>query len=172
MSESNLQILARVAAALRRANVRAVFVGVATISLYLDPVAASRVRSTLDVDCVVPAATRSEYRRIEAVLQAHGFSPSSEEGAPLCCWTLDGEVTVDVLPTSSEVLGFGNRFHAAALATAEEHIVEGQVIAVAPVALALAMKVEAYRARGAPDPIASRDLEDAVALLDGNARSV
>lgn len=36
MSEGNLQRPARVAAALRRANVRADFVGGATISLYLE----------------------------------------------------------------------------------------------------------------------------------------
>lgn len=169
MSDSNLHMLARVAAALDEAGIEALFVGGATIGLYLDPVAAARVRSTLDVDCVVTATSRAEFARIEERLQAHGFSPCSDEGAPLCRWILDGQVTVDIMPLTAGILGFSNRFYQPAIESAESRDVEGRTIEVAPVALALAMKVEAYASRGASDPLGSRDLEDAIALLDGCA---
>lgn len=56
----NLENLARVHEHLHRLGLDVVYVGGATIGLYLDPFGASRTRPTKDVDCIVPIEARSD----------------------------------------------------------------------------------------------------------------
>jgi len=50
-----------------------VFIGGATIPLYLDEVSAADARPTTDVDCVVDITPRSKYYRLEEKLRQIGL---------------------------------------------------------------------------------------------------
>jgi hypothetical protein len=92
-----------------------VFVGGATIALLIDDPASMPVRPTDDLDMIVETSSRQRYYELETKLRARGFQPDRSEGAPLCRWTIDG-ITVDVMPTSAEILGFGNIWYSDAIA--------------------------------------------------------
>lgn len=71
------------------------------------------------------------------------------------------------MPARAEILGFENRWQAAALPHAvRRELPSGATIRAAPPPYLLAMKLEAFRGRGKGDFIASRDFEDIVTLLD------
>jgi hypothetical protein len=110
VSDPNLEKLALVAARLEPLGTRVVFVGGATIGLYVDAVTAGQLRATLDVDCVVPVDNRLDYALLESRLRRLGFVNRMEEGDPICRWTVD-DVVVDVMPLDARVLGFTNRFY-------------------------------------------------------------
>jgi hypothetical protein len=116
---------------------------------------------------IVETSSRQRYYELEAKLRARGFQPDRSEGAPLCRWTIDG-ITVDVMPTSAEILGFGNIWYPDAISHASEHELEpGLTIRVATAPYFLAMKLEAFAGRGGGDYMTSHDLEDVIALVDG-----
>lgn len=99
-----------------------VFVGGATVSLYLSDSALksdSSVRPTDDVDCVVELANRSEYNKFEKKLRNLGFKNSTEQGAPICRWLYSG-VTVDIMPTDPKIIGFANQWYKSGI-TAQFH---------------------------------------------------
>ena len=73
MADPNVEMLCKVAEALRRLDITIVYVGGATIALYLDSFAASQARVTLDVDCVVPISSLPEYQMLEAQSRALFF---------------------------------------------------------------------------------------------------
>ena len=167
MPSSNTEMLRRVAEALRPLDTKVVFVGGATIALYLDEYAASQMRVTLDVDCVVPVATLAEHHRLEAQLRKLGFRHCADDGAPICRFTYE-DLVVDIMPFEASVLGFGSRFTRLGFDLAEEReVAPGVVIRTLPPRCLFASKIEAFRTRGAHDPYQSKDLEDLVSLLDG-----
>lgn len=159
--------LATVARRLGDLASQVVFVGGATIGLLIDDPASMPVRPTDDLDMIVETSSRQRYYELEAELRSRGFQPDSSEGAPMCRWTIDG-IKVDVMPTSAEILGFGKIWYADAISHASEHEIEpGLTIRVATATYFLAMKLEAFAGRGSGDYIASHDLEDVIALVDG-----
>ena len=114
----NLEMLAVVAQGLRGLREKVVFVGGATIDLYLSDPAAGEGRATDDVDCVVELASRPQYYALEEELRALGFKhPMGKEG-PICRWEYRG-IQVDVMPTEGQALGFGNRWYADGVAKAD-----------------------------------------------------
>lgn len=66
------------------------FLGRAAVSLLLLDPAAPEVRSTTDVDVIVEVASRMSYYRLADRLRELGFREVSEEGAPVCLWTVGG----------------------------------------------------------------------------------
>ena len=126
------------------------------------------MRPTEDVDVVVPVASRLEYLRdISEALRAAGFNPDMREGAPMCRFIVDG-VTVDVMPTEEGVLGFSNRWYPEAVAHATWlDLGEGLKARVLTSPYFLAPKMEAFKGRGRGDYLASADVEDVIALVDG-----
>lgn len=84
---------------------RIIFVGGAITSLYYDDPAASQVRPTKDVDCIIQIATKSEYYSFEEELRKYGFSHDISEGAPICRKIYKG-IAVDIMPTNRSILGF------------------------------------------------------------------
>jgi predicted nucleotidyltransferase len=75
-------------------------------------------------------------------------------------------------PTAN-VLNVTNRWYELALSSAIEHFLTAETsIRIAPPPCYLATKIEAFRNRGAADPLASKDLEDIVQLLDGRPELV
>ena len=90
-----------------------VFVGGATVTLYLseeNTKSESSVRPTDDVDCVIEVASRTEYTKLEKKIRSLGFKHSMEQGAPLCRWVYSG-ITVDIMPTDPKILGFSNKWY-------------------------------------------------------------
>jgi hypothetical protein len=110
-----IYMLERVATVLASVPQTVVFTGGATISLYLDDVSAPDIRPTDDVDCVVEITSRSEYYRLSELLRSLGLEESTDPGAPLCRWQYE-DITVDVMPCDSSVLGFSNRWYTPGIA--------------------------------------------------------
>lgn len=73
------------------------------------PRTALSIRPTEDVDLLAQVPVRAEYYALETELRSRGFQQDMRVGAPICRWTVD-EVTVDVMPTLPDVLGFSNRW--------------------------------------------------------------
>lgn len=162
-----LEILARVAAKLQEFPYRLVYVGGATVPLYLTDPAPQPIRATDDVDIVVEVRTHSEYQNeLRAEIVRRGGEEDDSEDAPLGRFVMEG-IKVDVMSPERGVLGVTNRWYEHALQLAEEREIEDDLrILVAPPPCFLATKIEAYRSRGA-DALSSRDMEDIVVLLDG-----
>ena len=80
-------MLARVADALGPLVHEVVFVGGATVDLFITDRASGPPRFTEDVDMIVRVATRADYyARVETSLRAQGFKPDMREDAPICRW--------------------------------------------------------------------------------------
>ena len=128
---------------------------------------ASQARATLDVDCIVPAATLSEYDEIQAKLDELGIWPVLDEDAPLCRRRA-GNLTLDVLPRDVTLIGMRGGF----LATGYDRAIavdlpDGTRIHTLRPADLMAAKVEAWNDRGRGDWMASADLEDLLSLVEG-----
>ncbi len=162
----NLTLLSIVARGLQSLKEKVVFVGGATIDLHMDP-AAPESRPTDDVDCVVEIATRGQYHDFEEQLRKLGFAHPLGEKAPICRWKFQG-VQVDVMPTKGAALGFSNRWYQDGMERAERFtLADGTGILAFSVPYLLASKIEAFLDRGKDDYLASHDMEDIIALLDG-----
>lgn len=145
-----------------------VFVGGAATGLLINDPAIPNVRPTLDVDVIVEIATRSDYYRLEDALRARGFQDDMEV---VCRWHHD-PIVLDVMPTDPAILGFANRWYADAMRHALEMELDGILLRVVSPAYFLATKLEAFHGRGKGDYMASHDLEDFIALLDGRLEIV
>jgi len=96
-------------------NEQVVYVGGATVSLYVDTVAAGEVRPTDDIDVVIELASYTSYGLLDERLRAQGFQNDMTSGV-ICRYRMPGllldlmeNVVVDVMPTRPEILGFSNR---------------------------------------------------------------
>lgn len=160
-------ILTAVADELAWLDPEPVFVGGATIGLFLDDFGRSQLRVTDDVDCIVPeVATKAAWWRLEAALRQRGWAP--EPSGPICRYRSPGGHLVDLMAEDPTVLGFAGRWYAAAVAHATpREVSSGHSVRVPAVPYLFACKLEAWEDRGAQDPTSSRDLEDIVALADG-----
>ena len=88
-------------------------------------------------------------------------------GAPICRWTVD-DVTVDVMPTLPDVLGFSNRWYPLACETAwTATLPSGRRIQVITAPAFVATKLEAFAGRGQGDFLFSHDMADIVSVIDG-----
>jgi hypothetical protein len=110
MSNPNLDILELVAHALGPVCDEVVFVGGCAAGLLLTQARPDRIRVTEDVDIVAQALTIHDYHAVEKRVRAQGFSNDIRPGAPICRWVYKN-VTLDVMPTVKEILGFANRWY-------------------------------------------------------------
>lgn len=178
----SVALLERAASALGHLVDEVVFVGGATVVLWITDAGAPAPRPTKDVDVVVEVATRLELEAFEARLRGRGFREDVESRV-MCRWRRAGDIAasgarvpladedeliLDAMPARAELLGFANRWQAAALPTAVRRTLpSGATIrAISPPYL-VATKLEAFRGRGNRDYLASRDLDDVVSLVDG-----
>lgn len=145
-----------------------VFVGGATVELWITDQAAPEFRLTEDVDVVVEVTTRQDYYRLEERLRNHGFENDSGSGVICRFRHPDHELLLDVMPTEASILGFENRWQAEAFSHAVEVVLpKGQAIKAVPPPYLLATKLEAFQSRNRLDFYASKDWGDVVALVDG-----
>jgi hypothetical protein len=87
---------------------KVVFVGGATVALYVDRMAED-VRPTDDVDIVVEIWSHREYAALEEQLRHMGFV-NDQESRVICRYRVQG-IIVDIMPTGENVLGFKNRWY-------------------------------------------------------------
>lgn len=165
----NLEMLALAARGLGPLQDEVVFVGGATIELYLAGQPALKIRATDDVDCVVEVATRADYYKLEEKLRARGFRHPLDAKAPICRWEYQG-ILVDVMPIEGAVLGFTNRWYPEGFAhSVSVRLPDGQEIRIFSLPYLVASKLEAFEDRGRNDFMGSSDMEDVVTILDGAA---
>ncbi|WP_256871659.1 hypothetical protein [Nostoc sp. TCL26-01] len=74
----SVQMLEKAANLLANVEKQIVFVGGATISLYLDELSSGDVRSTNDVDCVVDITSTAEYYQFSQELRNIGLEEDIE----------------------------------------------------------------------------------------------
>jgi hypothetical protein len=148
-----------------------VFVGGCTTGLFITDPAAGGIRPTNDVDAIVDVTFCASYSALSERLRQLGLVEDSSPEAPLCRWRR-GDLKVDVMPIDERVLGFSNRWYPRAIETALTLDVAGYNIRVVTPALFVATKMEAFRGCGGGDIIASHDLEDIIAVIDGRPEIV
>ena len=172
MQTSNIELLKLVARRLGPLLSEVVFVGGCTTGLFITDEAAAEVRPTFDVDVIAEITSYADYARFSERLQALGFVVDTSKGAPLCRWLID-DLKLDVMPIDEKILGFTNRWYAAAMKTSQIRELEtGLSIRMVMAPYFVATKLEAFRGRGLDDYVASQDLEDIVAVMDGRPHIV
>ncbi len=166
MPSTNIIMLQTVANGLGELKDEMVFVGGAVAELYADNPAASEIRPTIDVDCVIEISSRLQFARLEENLRAKGFTNDTSKDAPICRWIYK-EIKVDVMPTDSVVLGFSNRWYEEGIETKiQKTLPDGTDVFVFPPEYYLAAKFEAHNSRGGNDLRQSHDFEDIIYILD------
>lgn len=148
-----------------------VFVGGAVAELYASDPAASEIRPTIDVDCVIELHTRTAHAKLESDLRAKGFANDTSEGAPICRFVYE-DIKVDVMPTEERLLGFSNRWYPEGIKNKIiKTLPDDTEIYVFPSEYYLASKFEAHNSRGGNDLRQSHDFEDIVYIL-GNTLDI
>ncbi len=144
-----------------------VFIGGCATGLLITDAAAAPIRVTKDVDAIVQVATKTDYYKLSERLRQQGFVEDTSDDAPLCRWVTD-KVTLDVMPTEADILGFGNKWYTAAMINAEIISLTGKVdIRMVSAPYFLITKLEAFDGRGNGDYLLSHDIEDMIAVMDG-----
>lgn len=170
-SDPNIELLELAVEHLRELVEEVAFVGGCAVGLLITDAAAPAIRATKDVDVIVGIGSYREYDALSARLRALGFTNDLRDGAPLCRFTGHG-ITLDVMPTDPEILGFSNRWYEDALKhTVTCELPSGKRIELVSAPYFLATKLEAFRGRGGGD-YWSQDMEDIVALVDGRLELV
>ena len=150
-----------------------VFVGGATVHLWLTEAAAPPVRATDDVDVICDVTSYVQYQALAGRLRDRGLDEAMDEPV-ICRWRhRESGLAIDVMPTSEEVLGFSNPWYEVGIATAVElELPSGKRIrAVAP-PVVVATKLAAWLGRGAGDVLTSLDVHDIIVLVDGRPELV
>lgn len=146
-----------------------VFLGGCAANLLITDPAASELRETYDVDVITEVAGYLQYHALGDRLRAQGFreDPGDGKTGVICRWRR-GPLVLDVMPTDEQVLGFGNQWYApAARAAMLFQLTPDRTIRLIAPAYFLATKLEAFDGRGGGDFLASHDIEDIVAVIDG-----
>lgn len=167
----SIELLELAASALGDLLDEVVFVGGATVGLWITDQAAPAPRPTKDVDVIVEVASRERFHEFEERLRGHGFREDAESGV-ICRWR-HGDLILDAMPTDASILGFSNRWQAEAVPYAiRRRLPSGAEIAAVSPPFLVATKLEAFAGRGRDDYMGSRDFADVISLLDGRAELV
>ncbi len=168
----NIRMIIHVAKRLGVLRDKVVFVGGCATGLFITDPALPEVRATQDVDVIVEVASRVEYYRLEEELRSRDFKQDMSENAPVCRWLVD-TITVDIMPTREDILGFSNRWYLPAIKNANPIEIEKKLtIRLVTPPYFLATKIEAFEGRSGGDYMASHDLEDIITVLDGRPEIV
>jgi hypothetical protein len=126
-----------------------VFVGGATVELWITDETAPEFRPTDDIDVVVEVTTARDYHRFEERIREVGFEHDQESGVICRFKEPESGLLLDVMPTEASILGFENRWQAESFPHAVESLLRsGRAIATIPPPFLLATKLEAFRTRG------------------------
>lgn len=162
----NITRIKAVAHTLSALNESVVFVGGATTSLYAGR-GAAEARPTDDVDVIIELAAYRDYAALEERLRGVGFIHDQESGI-ICRYNIQG-ITVDIMPTVPDALGFSNRWYEEGFQNAITYsIEEGLEIKIFSLPYFIASKLEAFKSRGEGDYRWSSDFEDIVYVLENS----
>lgn len=160
----NKQIIKKIANALGELNNEIIFVGGATVSLYVNDEAAEDVRPTKDIDISVSVATINELEDVREKLASKGFLQSAELDV-ICRFKFEG-IVVDVMNTKPISWAPANHWFKKGFENMEEIQIDQKTIRIMPFNYFLASKFTAYEDRGGNDPRFSHDVEDITYILD------
>lgn len=160
----NREVIKKIARALGKLNEQVIYVGGATIGLYINDPAADDVRPTKDVDIGLSVATIAELEKFRIELTKKGFTQTAEDNV-ICRFRYE-DVKVDVMNTKAIGWAPANQWFASGFALKETVEIEEQSIQILPLPYFLASKFEAYNNRGKDEPRTSHDFEDIVYVLD------
>ncbi len=163
-SEFNLEVIRRISLALGEMNEQVIFVGGATIGLYINDPAAEDVRATKDVDITVEIASLGELESIREELVQKGFTQSPEDDV-ICRFRFDN-IKVDVMSTKEVGWAPANPWFSKGFAHRETVKIGDQMIRILPLPYFIASKFAAHIGRGGKDPRTSHDFEDIVYVID------
>lgn len=143
-----------------------VFVGgAATGFLVTDPAAAEQ-RTTADVDVIVRIASYADWVDLGGRLRELGFIEDTTEGAPRCRFVVQG-IKVDVMSWGQHP-GPPSRWFEEAHHLAQAYAIAPDLtVRVITAPFFLAAKLEAFKDGRRDDVVASRDIEDIIAVVDG-----
>ncbi len=150
-----------------------VFVGGATVHLWITEPGAPPTRATEDVDVVCEVASRVKYHRLGERLRERGLQEAMGEPV-ICRWrSADPQLVLDVMPTDPDILGFSNPWYDEAISSAVTVTLESgaEIRAAAPPAL-VATKLCAWKGRGDGDLLPSLDVHDVLTLIDGRSELI
>jgi len=168
----SIELLELAADALGELLNEVVFLGGATVTLWITDPGAQPIRPTKDVDVVVEVASRRAFHGFEARLRERHFAENQEDGV-ICRWHHRNGLVLHAMPSAPGIVGFANRWQGEAIPHAiERELPSGaRIRAVSPPYL-LATKLEASKGRGNRDFLGSRDFGDILALVDGREELV
>ncbi|NEW80796.1 MAG: hypothetical protein GZ094_00295 [Mariniphaga sp.] len=162
---SNLGMLHVIAKGLDYLLPEVVFVGGAVAELYASDAAASEVRPTNDVDCVIELFSYSKFAELENQLRNLKFVNDTESNV-ICRWDYAG-IKVDIMPNDESILGFSNIWYKEGMShTLLYSFDDGIQIRYFETAYFLASKFVALINRGGSDLRSSSDFEDIIYILD------
>ena len=169
----NVAMLMRAVDRLAPIRDRLVFLGGAVTELFITEPGFQGSRRTKDVDVVINVVNLGEYSdTLREQLVGLGLREDVREGAPVCRWLLD-DLIVDIMPTRGDILGFSCEWYQLAFDTARPmSLPNGVTIRLVTPACFLATKLTAFADRGRRNPMASHDLEDVIAVIDGRPEIV
>ena len=160
----NKEIIKRVALALGDLNDVVIYVGGATVSLYINDPAADDVRPTKDIDISLQILSIPQLEEIREQLNEKGFSQSADLDV-ICRFKLD-DILVDVMSTKAIGWAPANPWFAKGFEKREEVKMDTISIQIMPLPYFLASKFSAFEDRGGNDPRQSKDLEDITYILN------
>lgn len=164
----NLAIVEKVAMALSELKDEMVFVGGAVISLYADESSADEIRPTKDIDLTIRLKTYSSFTKMQERLSALKFYPDPF-GVSMCSYKFE-DISVDIMPSDSELLGITNRWYDQGIENSIIHNLKNIEIKILSPPFFLATKFEAFNDRG-KDYRTSHDFEDIIYIID-NRKSI
>lgn len=126
----NKSVIKRVARALQDLNEHVIYVGGATVGLYMDDSAAEDVRPTNDVDISLSIASHGELERIREELIKKGFIQTAEDSV-ICRFRYE-DIRVDVMNTKAIGWAPANPWFAPGFAHRESVTIDDQIIYILP----------------------------------------
>ena len=160
----NRAIIKRIAIALGELNEKVIYVGGATVSLYINDPAAADVRPTKDVDITVKVASMLELENIRETLTKKGFKQSADLNV-ICRFRYD-DILVDVMATKPISWAPANKWFEKGFEYLEKVNIDNITIQIMPFTFFLASKFTTFEDRGGGDPRTSHDFEDITYILD------
>ena len=168
----NVTHIVKVALALGPLVDEFVFVGGATVALFITRPGLAPIRPTKDVDIVAAITSQARYYEMVEKLRAHGFRQDFE--SELFCRLIVNAVTVDLMATDTAILGFSNRWYQLAWDSAGRFDIADRLVSIRLISPScfLATKCEAFFGRGDGDYLTSTDIDDIVSVVAGRPEVV
>ena len=160
----NRSIIKRVAGALGEMNDQVIYVGGATVSLYIDDPAAEDIRPTKDIDISINIASLSHLEEIRKILVKKGFRQTADLDV-ICRFKYD-DILLDVMGTKAVGWAPANPWFHSGFDQRETIEIDGYQVQIMPLPYFLASKFAAHNDRGGDDPRMSKDFEDITYILN------